>query len=390
MATLGDLCDIRIGRTPPRAEPRYWGPGHPWLSIADMSQGRDILATRETITDAAVRERHCHLVPAGTIVFSFKLSVGKVGFVRRPLYTNEAIAALPIRNAGNLDPGYFYHALRGIDLRGAGEHAVKGVTLNSQALGRLKVPLPPMADQGQIAAVLDKADAVRRKRRESIQLLDEFLSSGFFEMFGDPGRNEKKWKVLRLGDCLAVAPRIGTITPATPNGRYPVVRVGDLGGNQIAVDRCKRVTIPDSDLLRFEAIPGDLLLVRAIGSEAHLGKASVVTATEGPLVFDSHVMRLRPSKDWLRATFLWQWLRTTSGRALFLRLGGRTAIQFNVNAKQVVETRIPLPPIEEQARFVHLSERVRLARRIMANAEELHGELAKSLAKRAFACATSF
>src|SRR5690349_1826631 len=94
-AFLGDLCDIRIGRTPSRARRDYWEGNKPWLSISDMNQGRDLQSTRECISDSASAAMPFQ-VEVGTVVLSFKLSIGKVGIVQTPMYTNEAIAALPI------------------------------------------------------------------------------------------------------------------------------------------------------------------------------------------------------------------------------------------------------------------------------------------------------
>src|SRR5437016_11790708 len=101
---LGELCSINIGRTPARNRPEFWGPGHRWLSIADMNQGRSLRTSKEFITNTAIRECNCKAVDVGTVLMSFKLSIGKVGIAEVPLYTNEAIAALPILDGQPLRP----------------------------------------------------------------------------------------------------------------------------------------------------------------------------------------------------------------------------------------------------------------------------------------------
>ena len=108
---LGELCDVQIGKTPKRAEARFWGEGHPWLSISDMNQGRELSVTSETITQAAVDELNCRAVDAGTVLLSFKLSIGKVGVAGIRMFTNEAIAHLPIVD-DRLETDYLYWALR--------------------------------------------------------------------------------------------------------------------------------------------------------------------------------------------------------------------------------------------------------------------------------------
>ncbi len=74
---LADLCEINIGKTPSRNETRYWGGANPWLAISDMKGDECVSRTKERISDAAVEECNCKIVSAGTVLLSFKLSIGK-------------------------------------------------------------------------------------------------------------------------------------------------------------------------------------------------------------------------------------------------------------------------------------------------------------------------
>ena len=69
---------------------------------------------------------------------------------------------------------------------------------------RIEIPLPPLAEQKRIAAILDKADAIRRKRQQAIQLADDFLRAVFLDMFGDPVTNPKGWEIAELGSISEV------------------------------------------------------------------------------------------------------------------------------------------------------------------------------------------
>jgi type I restriction enzyme S subunit len=266
-----------------------------------------------------------------------------------------------LRPGPDVDPRYLFHAVWHNAFRRAGADAFTGTAgqkrLPASFFERYKIPLPAVAEQRRIAAMLGKADAVRRKRRESSRLLDEFVRSAFLEMFGDPVRNKRGWEVVRLASCLAEKPSIGTITPASDAGRFRLVRVGQLGQDGVALAQCGRVTVPLGHLERFVAREGDLLLARAIGSAEHLGKASVMQAVSEPIVFDSHVMRVRVDGRQLHARFLWHWLQTSGGRRLFLQRAGRTAVQFNINTAQVNDVRIPVPPIDQQEQFLELATR---------------------------------
>src|SRR5690606_17530749 len=97
-ARLGDLVEITIGRTPSRSDDSLWdkdkSTGNVWLSIADMptSGNRRISNSKEYISDAAARS--FAVVPKGTLLVSFKLTLGRLAYADIDLRTNEAIAAL--------------------------------------------------------------------------------------------------------------------------------------------------------------------------------------------------------------------------------------------------------------------------------------------------------
>jgi type I restriction enzyme S subunit len=141
------IARIEIGGTPSRNIPRYWADGnegHPWVSIADMLQ-TSIETTSERITDAGVRFSNVKLVPTGTPLMSFKLTVGRVAVAGRDLYTNEAIAAFFVK-ADQADPRWLVHALPAACARAITDTAVKGLTLNKAKLERLTFDLPSLLE----------------------------------------------------------------------------------------------------------------------------------------------------------------------------------------------------------------------------------------------------
>lgn len=138
---LAELCEINVGRTPARANPDFWGPGEPWLSIADMNQGLFMRTTKETITPAGAEAGK--KVQPGTVLLSFKLSIGKVAIAQMPLYTNEAIAALPVKDPSRIDPRFLLRALQAMDLAEDSNRAAMGATLNKARLQGVRVRSRP-------------------------------------------------------------------------------------------------------------------------------------------------------------------------------------------------------------------------------------------------------
>ena len=95
------VCEIKIGGTPSRKNMAYFSGTHLWVSIAEMN-GQIITDTKEKITDAGVKDSNVKLIPKGTTLLSFKLSIGKTAIAGTDLYTNEAIAALIPKNKAQI------------------------------------------------------------------------------------------------------------------------------------------------------------------------------------------------------------------------------------------------------------------------------------------------
>ena len=150
---LGELSTIAMGRTPSRSNSAFWGHGHVWLSIADL-QDKVVAESKEQITDLAASGMT--RIREGTLLMSFKLSIGRLCFAGCDLFTNEAICSFTDLKA---DASYLYYALSRIDFSLYGKQAVKGYTLNSESLNVVQVSLPGRAEQAAIATVLSDMDA---------------------------------------------------------------------------------------------------------------------------------------------------------------------------------------------------------------------------------------
>jgi type I restriction enzyme S subunit len=350
-----------------------------------MSQGRELVATKESITDVAVRECKCRPVPPGTLLLSFKLSVGKVGVVGREMFTNEAIAALRFRQAAQVDTGYMYYALRALDLSGAGERAVKGVTLNLTSLAALKVPVPPLAEQRRIAAVLDKADGIRRKRRESSRLSDEFLRSAFLEMFGDPVGNQKGWPTFKLSELIESGPQNGLYLPASDYGSgTPIVRINSFYDGEITdLQTLRRVRATAEDTLKYGLQVGDVLINR-VNSRDFLGKSALVPGLHETTVFESNMMRFRVRVELVDPGYLVALLQTPYFKRQVANRTRDAVNQASINQDDLQSFDVRIPPIALQQEYVALQSQWNRARGSFTAAEAVTSSLFDSLAQRAF------
>ena len=163
------LCDLVIGGTPSRKQNRFFGGPHLWVKIGDMSKakGLPITETDETLTDEGVAKSNVKQIPKGTVLLSFKLSVGKVGIASADLYTNEAIAAL-IPKDERILPKYLYYVLP--RLHGFGTRkASKGKTSSKARLSKVLIPLPPRRVQKKLILEMDREEAKIRAYAQKIE-----------------------------------------------------------------------------------------------------------------------------------------------------------------------------------------------------------------------------
>ncbi|MBO6036156.1 MAG: restriction endonuclease subunit S [Acetobacter sp.] len=167
---LGDICSYDLGKTPERDNPAYWKKEEgsvPWVKIADMSEHSVITETSEKISELAFHEVfRGRIVPAGTLLMSFKLTIGRIAYLGIPACHNEAIISIYPKEG--VDKYYLGYFLSQVNYSGIFDRAVKGNTLNKGKIDRIPILLPPLHEQQEIVDFLttldQKLDIHRRKR----------------------------------------------------------------------------------------------------------------------------------------------------------------------------------------------------------------------------------
>ena len=155
---FGDLVNFKIGKTPPRKEPVHWNGDYSWVSIADMIGDGYIKQTKESISQHGFENSFNGVFsPKGTLLMSFKLTVGKVSILDIDAIHNEAIISIfPYLNTDNIMRDYLFKTLPFLSKFGDSKGAIKGDTLNSTSLNNLLIPLPPLEEQKRIVEKLEQ------------------------------------------------------------------------------------------------------------------------------------------------------------------------------------------------------------------------------------------
>ena len=152
---LGTICEFYLGKTPPRANKLYWDPPTvPWVTISDMTQHGRIVRTREGVSSCAIANGAIGKIsPAGTLLMSFKLTIGKVSILDCDATHNEAIISiLPCCNPSNIMRDYLFATLPCLVGNAETSPAIMGDTLNKKTLSNLLIPLPSLAEQKRIVS----------------------------------------------------------------------------------------------------------------------------------------------------------------------------------------------------------------------------------------------
>jgi type I restriction enzyme S subunit len=306
-----------------------------------------------------------HQLQRGDVVYSRRGDVTRFAVVR----AEEAgwlcgTGCLRIRlNSTDIDIGYLRWFLSHGSVRDWLIRQAKGATmpnLNTGILEALPIFYPPLPEQRRIAAILDKADAIRRKRQETIRLTEEFLRSAFLDMFGDPVTNPKGWPSGTIEEVV-VNPKsdvrcgpFGTqlkVQELVSTG-VPLLGIENVRDDRFVPDTSKFLTPAKAkDLGRFDVHPGDVLVTR-MGT---IGRACVVpphSPSEARISY--HLFRIRPDHSRCLPGFLAATIAKSGTFMAQLKRLARGAIMDGLTTSNLKEVQFLLPPIQQQERYLQI------------------------------------
>ena len=385
MVELGELVTIKGGGTPSKSIDAYWGGDVPWASVKDF-KSRYISQTQDCITQAGVENSATNIIPEGVIVIPTRMALGKVAITACDMAINQDLKALFVNDECTLDRNYLARYLESkanyIESEGKGA-TVKGITLDF--LKSIKVPLPPLAEQKRIAAILDKADAIRLKRQQAIALADDFLRSVFLDLFGDPVTNPKGWTIRKLGELINSGPTHGLYKPSSSYGSGTrILRIdGFYDGVLTSQESLKRVEVSKDELSRF-SLPERSIIINRVNSPDYLGKCAFINELDEPTVFESNMMCFTVDEELINPVFLTQQLQMPNIKQQIKNCAKDAVNQSSINQQDVKSFDILLPDVEEQNNFESICNELIQKRKKIANGLSLTDYLFNSLAQKTF------
>ncbi|KLU05880.1 Type I restriction-modification system, specificity subunit S [Rhodopirellula islandica] len=382
---LDDIVTISGGGTPSKAKPEYFTGKIPWVSPKDMKFW-DIVDSQDHITEEAIKNSTAKLIAPGAILVVIRSGVLKhsfpIGINKVPVAINQDLKALTCSD--QVDATYLARFLQS-NARNLLTN-VRGTTADNiptESLRQIQVPLPPLSEQKRIAEILDRAEALRAKRRAALALLDELTQSIFLDMFGDPIHNEKGWQCATLAEIAQF--ENGDRSSNYPSGDDIKTEGVLFLSTKNIVDR--QLELRDAVFITHEKFkslsrgklkPMDLIITL----RGTLGSCCLFDSDYDTGFINAQMMIIRPRESAL-PRFLHAMLTTKQAKDQFKRIGHGGAVP-QLTATQLSKLVFALPPVDLQKAFC---ERLHSSEELIAKHETSLGELDQlfaSLQHRAF------
>lgn len=249
----------------------------------------------------------------------------------------------------NVLPEYLYYVVRHMHL----EKYFTGATIPHIYFKDYKNEefyLSSQGDQKQIVNILGACEKMLEIRRKQLKSLDNLIKARFVEMFGSYPANEKGWITGTIRDVVSDV-RYGSSPPAVDGGQYPYLRMNNITyGGELDLTDTKRIDIPEKELEKCSVRKGDVLFNRTNSKEL-VGKTCVYDRDE-LMVLAGFVIRVRVNERVL-PEFLSAFLNTDFSKQMLLSLCKTAIGQANINAQEMQNIGLYLPPIELQQQFVN-------------------------------------
>ena len=376
------VVQFQTGWTPPTGNADAYEGENLWANISDLGP-KWIFDTAKRISDEAVGASRINLSPKGSLLFSFKLSIGQVSFAGADMYTNEAIATFLPNNKFSTE--YAYYAFPQYITQNASENIYGAKLLNQELIRAATLLLPPLPEQQAIATFLDretgKIDELVTEQERLIELLKEKrqavishavtkglnpdapMKDSGIEWLGEV---PEYWGITRLKHATSFIVDCPHETPIySDNGEYQVVRTADLEDGRL--DESKMYRVSETEYLnrirRQSLKSGDIVY----GREGERWGHAALIPSDDRFCLGQRMMQFR-TKDGENPEYLmWQLNAATTYRQGEVDTVGATAPHVNVGT--IRNYVLAEPPLIEQSQIAaFLRDQARLFDELISKA----------------------
>ncbi|OEA50313.1 hypothetical protein BBM62_02155 [Vibrio parahaemolyticus] len=385
LVKLGDLFKVTSGGTPSRKKSEYYDGGDiHWVKTGDL-HNKYVRSASEFITQEGLDGSSARLYPKGTVLVAmYGATIGACSILDIEAATNQACAAFT--PSEKVDPVFLYYLLK--HSKPAFVKAGSGgaqPNISGTFLKNFEIPLPPLDEQKRIAAILDKADAIRQKRKQAIDLADEFLRSVFLDMFGDvSGVGEST--VEKLAEDRKGSMRTGPFGSQLLHSEFTESGVSVLGIDNAVKNRFEwgkeRFISQDkySELSRYTVLPGDVLIT-IMGT---CGRCAVVPEGIPVAINTKHLCCITLDKSKCLPEFLHSYFLYHPIARRYLEKNTKGAIMAGLNMGIIKAMPVPVFPLAMQNKYVEIAKKIESSRYNREESETLGNRSFDSVSQKVF------
>ena len=296
------------------------------------------------------------------LLISLTGNVGRVGVIKSenlPAYLNQRVSCVRIKNNNLLNKRFLFNFLNSDSFEKTCIKNSKGIAqknISTVWLREIKIPLPPMEEQKKIAARLDAVSDLLAKQKQLLSEQDNLIQSTFYDMFGDPIKNEKGWNSKKLSELGSLKNGINFQKNDNESDLY-CLGVADFKDNKYISDISALQKVPSKSVNLTEDLlkNGDIVFVRSNGNKALVGRCVAVYPNEEAVTFSGFCIRFRKSTTLIKTDYLLYFLKTPQVRNA---LAGRGANIQNLNQQILSRVNILCPPLELQRKFAAVAKQI--------------------------------
>ena len=299
------------------------------------------------------------IVPKGYFAYNpSRINVGSVDWQRN----EERVIVSPLYNvfsvSDKLEQQYLYYYLKsGFALQRINAIATGSVrdNLKLDMLCEFPIRIPDIEEQRLIVEKLETINKIIRLQEQELKTLDDLVNARFVEVFGDPIKNPKGWKVVAIGDIVTEV-RYGTSKPAIEKGKYPYLRMNNITSDgHLDLNDLKYIDIPDDEIEKCVVRKGDILFNRTNSIEL-VGKTAMYDLLED-MVIAGYIIRVRLNDRLLPEVFS-QYMNLKALKDILRSMAKGAVNQANINAQELQSIRVYIPDMELQKQFVKMKAQV--------------------------------
>lgn len=293
---------------------------------------------------------------------SFEL-VGKTVFVPHLDFPAAAGGFISIvrPKKNKIFPRYLFHWINTPfiqnKIRYCGRKTTNISNLNKELFLDLEIKYPELEEQRRIAAILDKADIIRRKRQEALKLADALVKSRFIEMFGDPVTNPMGWGKVNLCDVAGIISGITKGRKISGKQTFPIpyMRVANVKDGYIDLSEIKMIEATPDEVTYYRLLKNDILMTEG-GDPDKLGRGAIWFGQIENCIHQNHIFRVRLNNAQIHPIYFAEYLKQSVVKKYFLSCAKQTTGIASINMTQLKALPTIIPPLSLQAQFAAFVE----------------------------------